>query len=407
MGPHYCSGVFPEEPRCSLVLKCTYIVWLVSGTVCIVSPALCGNRCFSLSLIDDTNGDGGPSQQELLEMIQNCDISSSLVSSVVSSRAPSPSPSLMNIMFSGMRAGGPSTPSGTPSTIARTGRAALFQPIVRSTSGTALSGSSLSLTAQSTAQQSPSLPSARTAMVEWRQSPAPAVVDKVQQQSAQPALRDACSQTDQECVMVKTDDHIVALPDREEQETGSSGDLQLLNSNDAEEISRSGRNHEQVELTMDSTIPAVYHSATIDGESTVVASSEEPLHQRSHSNVIDYGKRKSSTLVANFRSPPGTMRGFRPVRSNSPMYRNSPLNATTASTAQSSTGAASGIVSQPFGSPREFGGRQDLVPLVLENNSRPASHGISPPPWLKEFDSTLFEYFSSGDDSEYAVINDS
>lgn len=222
------------------------------------------------------------------------------------------------------------------------------------------------------------------------------------QQSAQPVLIDACSQTDRECVVVKTADYIVALPDKEEQGTGSPRDSQVLTNSDAEEISRCGTNYEQLELTMDGTIPTVYHSTTIRSESAVASSSEEPLHQRSHSNVIDYGKRKSSTLVATFRSPPGTMRGFRPVRSNSPTYRNSPLKplcTTTASTAQypvaqSSAGAASGTDSLG-----ESGGRQDLVPLVLENSSRLASHGISPPPWLKEFDSTLFEYFSSGDDS--------
>lgn len=224
----------------------------------------------------------------------------------------------------------------------------------------------------------------------------PAVEDGM---SAHPVLRDACSQTDQECVVVKTDDLIVALPDKEEQETNSSGDSQVLNSNDAEEISRCGTNCEQVELITDGSIPAVYHSTTIHSESAVVSSSEEPLHQRSHSNVIDYGKAKSSTLVANFCSPPGTMRGFRPVRSNSPTYSDSPLKDLHASTAQSGTGATSRAISQAFGGPRESGGRQDLVPLVLENSSRPPSHGISPPPWLKEFDSTLFEYFSSGDDS--------
>lgn len=50
------------------------------------------------------HSDGGPSKSELLELLQNCDVSStSSLSSTFSSRAPSPSPSLMSIMYPSIR----------------------------------------------------------------------------------------------------------------------------------------------------------------------------------------------------------------------------------------------------------------------------------------------------------------
>lgn len=64
--------------------------------------------------------EGGPSKLELLEFLQNCDISpASRVSSTFSSRAPSPSPSLMSIMYPGVRPPSgknsiPASPLSTP-----------------------------------------------------------------------------------------------------------------------------------------------------------------------------------------------------------------------------------------------------------------------------------------------------
>lgn len=107
------------------------------GFVC--TSLMCGVN------ILETSG-GGPSQEELLEQLQKCDISASRVSSTVSSRAPSPSPSLMSIMYPGLKAGACAPQAGTPTALLRSlGPPAnnLFQPIRRNSA----SGSNLSLSA--------------------------------------------------------------------------------------------------------------------------------------------------------------------------------------------------------------------------------------------------------------------
>ena len=157
------------------------------------------------------------------------------------------------------------------------------------------------------------------------------------------------------------------------------------------------------------SMPKVYHGAIPPNENTIRATTKEPLHQRSHSNEIEYWPR-SSSMVGHFRSPPGTIRGFRPVSSNSPIREGSPrkrIHAIAASSVIPNPSALSDTVSQlSGGSPRETGGGLEpgTQPLSSEDSSRPPSQvsaeRISPPPWLKEFDSTLFEYFSSGDDLE-------
>ncbi|CAI8028013.1 BTB/POZ domain-containing protein KCTD3 [Geodia barretti] len=86
---------------------------------------------------------GGPTQEELLEQLQKCDISASRVSSVVSSRAPSPSPSLMSIMYPGLKP--PTQAASTPTALLRNLGPLppnnLFQPIRRNSA----TGSNLSL----------------------------------------------------------------------------------------------------------------------------------------------------------------------------------------------------------------------------------------------------------------------
>ena len=57
--------------------------------------------------LGQVGADGGPDQEELLELLHSFDISTSRCSSTVNSRAPSPSPSLFSIMH---KASIPSTP---------------------------------------------------------------------------------------------------------------------------------------------------------------------------------------------------------------------------------------------------------------------------------------------------------
>jgi hypothetical protein len=87
---------------------------------------------------------GGPTQEELLEQLQKCDICASRVSSVVSSRAPSPSPSLMSIMYPGLKP--PTQAASTPTALLRNlgpppPNNNVFQPIRRNSA----TGSNLSL----------------------------------------------------------------------------------------------------------------------------------------------------------------------------------------------------------------------------------------------------------------------
>lgn len=107
---------------------------------------------FSIDVEIDSGG--GPTQQELLEQLQKCEISASRVSSTVSSRAPSPSPSLMSIMYPGFKPGASAVQAGTPTALLRSLGAPsnnLFQPIRRnSTTGSNLSLSAVNATSTTT-----------------------------------------------------------------------------------------------------------------------------------------------------------------------------------------------------------------------------------------------------------------
>ena len=59
--------------------------------------------------------EAGPTQEELLHLLQNCDLAgASRSTSAVSSRTPSPSPSLMSIMHPGYKPALPVSHTGTP-----------------------------------------------------------------------------------------------------------------------------------------------------------------------------------------------------------------------------------------------------------------------------------------------------
>ena len=116
---------------------------------------MCVCECAIVQNTVDTSS-GGPTQEELLEQLQKCDISASRVSSAVSSRAPSPSPSLMSIMYPGLKHGVGTTQAGTPTILLRSlgppPPSNLFKPIRRNST----TGSNLSLS--TAAQQVATLP---------------------------------------------------------------------------------------------------------------------------------------------------------------------------------------------------------------------------------------------------------
>lgn len=85
-----------------------------------IMPASQNENNFTLHylFVTDQAAEGGPTKSELLEFLQNCDVSTaSRVSSTFSSRAPSPSPSLMSIMYPGLKVlGNKSTKTSSPLT---------------------------------------------------------------------------------------------------------------------------------------------------------------------------------------------------------------------------------------------------------------------------------------------------
>ena len=320
-------------------------------------------------------------------MLQSCDVSSSRVSSTVSSRAPSPSPSLMSIVFPGVRPSvpGPTTPANTPSVVRNLGRSNnLFQPICRSTSGTGLSTSSLSLNVPSAQQPNTTL-----------------IVPTVVERSAEPGAK-LCKD-----VSVQTE---YKVKDREEKVLSATPPLETTSPSVYKTDTTGDSVCQSASSTrVNNTATATHDEDALCSARVAAVESREPLHQRSRSNEIDYGLKRSTSVMMTFRSPPGTIRGFRPVSSDSPTHtpaaRDLPLPKSSSSFSSASSSSSSSSSSVQPGCERE----SNKTNSVSEDSSRPASRvsteRISPPPWLKEFDSTLFEYFSSGDDSEYTVTS--
>ncbi len=286
-----------------------------------------------------------------------CDVSGSTVSSNVSSRAPSPSPSLRSIVFPGLRhtvSSHPGTPTNTPS-IGRTA-VNLFQPIHTSASSASLSA----LTAPSPLLAAP-VPDGQPR----RLTVSPAIPE------VQVAVQDASSQTDENSGVVAALS-LVREP------------TLTLETDDTTERMQSP---DPVPCQMQGTItegdrPHSVGSKAPDQPSAGV----ENMHHRTRSNEIDYSM--SSTRngvgpsITAFRSPPGTVRGFRPVTIDT---------------------------------------KQDLLctPFTIPTGAQTAGHSedsvstgsrVSPPPgqasptdkhaalaWTKDLDASIFDYFDSND----------
>ena len=297
----------------------------------------------------------GPSQAELLEQLQNCDIrAGSRVSSAVSSRAPSPSPSLMSIMFPGMKQHGsqPGTPvNGTP-LLASRGGSNVFQPIVFHRS-------------VSTADSSQSLYNSATAVT----SPA-VVLHTAEDTERQAHIQDTGSQVEEvgKGSSATSSDAVVETP------TAEGADA----TEGAEVKDKAGSSESLQDLQ------------------------SESLHQRSRSNEIDYG---TSGLVKNsstaFRSPPGSMSkasrtGFRPVSVDSTQ---SSLYAGLSDWTLNNSRPTSGAPKSP--EPVEFASMKagsDNSPSS-SRSSRHSTEGRSPPPpRCKESNGSILEYFDDDND---------
>lgn len=343
------------------------------------------------------NVTNGPTKEELLDLLQNCDISAnSRVSSVVSSRAPSPSPSLMSIMYPGLKPPQPSTVASAhhtpsmPSRLTVSNSASqfsaydnLFQPIrvvSQSPSTNSISSSHAAATVNVNITHE-----AKGAKAESLQS-------GEQSEGSETLVSVAIERGSKLRCGSASEDH------SEAGSTSNGGDLAQL-SNKVEELQN---NRTKSEYDIPESLQ---------------------VHQRSRSNEIDYSSigyesRMTQTISA-FRSPPGTMRGFRPhsvdsargsllsdvtdslssTAGGNSVYRTTSKAAPSAQrndlssssseeTVESATGqAATAVVSKEA----ETSGKQ-LPSSTLD--------------WLKDFDPGLIsDYFSSSDEPKLKVTD--
>ena len=276
------------------------------------------------------NTEGGPTTRELLDLLQNCDVSASRASSRVSTRAPSPSPSLMSIVFPGLKAHNshPGTPINTPA-IGRSSSTNLFQPIHSSTSNPSLNSVSNVLI------QSPLLAVPIPENATCRLGP---ILPKIH-------CQDASSQTDLESQQT----------DSEAQVAGSSSRQQ---------------------------------SPEQDEEESPLCAKSGNIHQRSRSNEIDYSSSGLASRVGltAFRSPPGSVKAFRPVSIDSAH-----------SSVCSGLSDPSALSSRPS-SGMSMSSEVTVVPTDSHQPSQASPEaGHSPHPWTKELDASIFDYFDSND----------
>lgn len=273
------------------------------------------------------NTEGGPTKEELLELLQNCDLSASRVSSAVSSRAPSPSPSLMSIVFPGLRLNGgrashPGTPINTPSIGRSTNNASatssiaanVFQPIHVSNS---------SLSVGSSIAQSPSV-----------------------------------------VVQVPEDEHVV---EPSSEDTTFQVHLEWNQETDNSE-SIVGGGEGSHSLPRPQKKGPAHHQ---DGDT---------LHQRSRSNEIDYSAIGPSSRGSSsaFKSPPGNARKFRPVSVES-----------THTSLYSGLSDSPAFGSRPTSAiPNSSSSEVTVTPSGSRPPSRVSSDGRSPPPMMKDSDPT-------------------
>lgn len=297
---------------------------------------------------------GGPSQEELLEQLQKCDISASRVSSTVSSRAPSPSPSLMSIMFPGMKPGACSVQASTPTALLRslgTSTANYFQPIQNNST----TGSNLSLSAANTSNSTlpPNIPEERSV-------------------GSSINYADVGCQTDT-CVPIdNTALESSNCSDRTFDTACHSGSLAASNEED-------GKQRPETFATL--------------------------AHQRSRSNEIDYSSARVAAgrpTTACCKSPPGScgsMRAFRPVSAGSTdtssAFFSDSLPSVKTSSQSSSKDRTSDTSRTLTPSPNASVGKNQCPVSRVSSEGRSASSSY----WSREF-ATVSDYFTSDSNIE-------
>ena len=359
-------------------------------------------KTHSHTLIENISN--GPTKEELLDLLQNCDMSaSSRVSSVVSSRAPSPSPSLMSIMYPGLKPLQSSAcpPHHTPLMLGRStcntsqssAYDSLFQPI-------------------QTVSQSPSTNSISSSHHPAAATVRVAVIHEVNDKdsdSQQPERQSKGNETQAS----------VAIERKSRSRLGSSAGEEESSGEPNSSTSKGG---DLAQLS--NTVEELQNNRT---KSEHDISESLQVHQRSRSNEIDYTSvgyesRMTQTLSA-FRSPPGTMRVFRPqsvdsargsllgdiTNSSSSATGGNSFHLTTsegdpdtaASAAQrgnSSSYSSEATITEIEGTAESAVGQAAAV-VAMEMDGigkQPSSLTLD---WLKEFDPGLIsDYFSSSDE---------
>ncbi len=340
----------------------------------------------SAFLTDDA--EGGPSKTELLELLQNCDISPvSRLSSALSSRAPSPSPSLMSIMYPAIRPPGgrgsiPASPLSTPllsaerwrsthSAAAQHHPAHLFQPI-----GMSQFSSSASLDETVAARESGVSLVAEDGGVSHPTGQKSALVEE--------ELRADVVHSTRKPLQHNTESMLGMLGREEHKQKSTSAHIE---------------------------------------EENIKVHQEVSVHQRSRSNEIDYFSLRSPDTAGQkfsasaFKSPPSLMQPVRPLPSTgssglckdgsvdstvSPLHSPKSLqqpNNTTCSSDATATAAASTDERECQSEPRDSSLASDDV-IKREKTGTSQSERYS---WLKDFDSPLWSnYFTSQEDSRYS-----
>ena len=241
---------------------------------------------------------GGPTQEELLEQLQKCDISSSRVSSAFSSRAPSPSPSLMSIMYPGLKVGMSPAQAGTPTALLRSLGPPpnnVFQPIQRNSA----SGSNLSLSAIAasvlTTNTAPATLQASTPLA--LNIPEDRVMHS-QFSASEPAVNDS-------------------------QPLGPTSEATIGDTEDESSDKRSADSPPEDHPV--SMKVSQLKDEQMEGERVTTSGAFALAHQRSRSNEIDYISGAPRNGVGQV-SPPGShrnLRAFRPVSAGSTSNTNS------------------------------------------------------------------------------------
>ena len=232
----------------------------------------------------------GPTQEELLEQLQKCDISASRVSSAVSSRAPSPSPSLMSIMYPGLKLGVSPAQAGTPTALLRSLGPPhnLFQPIRRNST----TGSNLSLSAVAGA------------------------LTTISAVTAIPTATPLALNIPEDSTVGERSSHVGRNLQPPSKETVRDLENDSNSASDKRTVDSATNNRP-------TSIGGLRNHSSEQEDAVKLSSGEFGLaHQRSRSNEIDYISRtlKSGAANASFQSPPGShgnLRAFRPVSSGS------------------------------------------------------------------------------------------